>query len=156
MELGRIDRARLDRRGELDPVLAPGDANGAGRHLRDRSPATLRQATFGGSRARRPRYNGIIRVDEVEVGARRDALEEAQLTRMTDAVPAHVRDLPARREPPHRPRDHAETAPLAELLARREQELVAETDAEKWPAPVQRPPEGREESEALEVRHRLV
>src|SRR5439155_4964502 len=63
---------------------------------------------------------------------------------------------PARREPPYHPRDHVEAASLAELLARRKQELVAEADAEKRPAPVQRPPERREEAEVLEVRHGVV
>src|SRR5438034_8178481 len=90
------------------------------------------------------------------MGARRDALEEAQLPRVLDAVPTHMRNLPARRDPPYRPRDHVEAASLAELLARRKQELVAEADAEKRPAPVQRPPEGREEAEVLEVRHGVV
>src|SRR5438034_749033 len=90
------------------------------------------------------------------MGARRDALEEAQLPRVLDAVPTHMRNLPARREPPYHPRDHVEAASLAELLARRKQELVAEADAEKRPAPVQRPPEGREEAEVLEVRHGVV
>src|SRR5207249_5573627 len=45
---------------------------------------------------------------------------------------------------------------FTEFLARREQELVAEANSEKRPAAVQRPPEGREESEAFEVRHRVV
>src|SRR5207245_10536793 len=81
---------------------------------------------------------------------------EARLTAVPAAVPAHVRDLRARREPPNRPWDHVEAAPFTELLARREQELVAEADTEKRPAPVQRPPEGREKSEALKVRHRVV
>src|SRR5207245_10105743 len=75
-ELGRVDQPPLARRGELDPVLAPRDVDGPGRHPRDRSPAILRQATHGGTLARGPRYNRVIGVDEVEVGARRNALEE--------------------------------------------------------------------------------
>src|SRR5438093_766012 len=106
-----------------------------------------------------------VEVDDMEplgaeilpVHSHRDGvLGEAQLPRVLDAVPTHMRNLPARREPPYHPRDHVEAASLAELLARRKQELVAEADAEKRPAPVQRPPEGREEAEVLEVRHGVV
>src|SRR5436309_3941136 len=152
MELGRVDPPLFDRGRELDPVLAPRRAKGRA----PRSPVRLPQATLGLSRARGRRYDRVIGVDEVEMGARRDALEEAQLPRVLDAVPTHMRNLPARREPPYHPRDHVEAASLAELLARRKQELVAEADAEKRPAPVQRPPEGREEAEVLEVRHGVV
>src|SRR5438034_7912863 len=152
MELGRVDPPLFDRGRELDPVLAPRRAKGRA----PRSPVRLPQATLGLSRARGRRYDRVIGVDEVEMGARRDALEEAQLPRGMDAVPTHMRNLPARREPPYHPRDHVEAASLAELLARRKQELVAEADAEKRPAPVQRPPEGREEAEVLEVRHGVV
>src|SRR5205809_241929 len=152
MELGRVDPPLFDRGRELDPVLAPRRAKGRA----PRTPVRLPQATLGLSRARGRRYDRVIGVDEVEMGARRDALEEAQLPRVLDAVPTHMRNLPARREPPYHPRDHVEAASLAELLARRKQELVAEADAEKRPAPVQRPPEGREEAEVLEVRHGVV
>src|SRR5207245_9066509 len=62
----------------------------------------------------------------------------------------------AQREPHYIHRDQVETAPFTEFLARREPELVAEANSEKRPAAVQRPPEGREESEAFEVRHRVV
>src|SRR5437773_2095197 len=110
MELGRVDPPLFDRGRELDPVLAPRRAKGRA----PRTPVRLPQATLGLSRARGRRYDRVIGVDEVEMGARRDALEEAQLPRVLDAVPTHMRNLPARREPPYHPRDHVEAARLSD------------------------------------------
>src|SRR5262250_1176226 len=116
----------------------------------------LSQAALGRSRAHGPRYNRIIRVDEVEVRARRDTVEETQIAGMGHAIPSHVRDLPPGGEPTHGAGDHVEPAALAEFLAGREQELIAETDPEKRAAAVERPAERRKQPEPLEIRHRVV
>src|SRR5262249_18439090 len=104
----------------------------------------------------KPRYNWIIRVDEVEVRARRDAVEEAQIAGVRHAVPSHVRNLPPGGKPAHGAGDHVEPAALAELLAGREQQLIAETNPEKRAAAVERPAECRKQAEPLEVRHGVV
>src|SRR5262245_45111480 len=107
MKLRGEDPPPLQRRGKPHPVLAPADAEGLGAEAglnRDgrsgvRSPGPLRQATLGLTRARGPRYNRIVRVDEVEVSARGDAVEQAEAL-VLDAVPAHVGHLAARRKAP--------------------------------------------------------
>src|SRR5215831_20382829 len=116
----------------------------------------LSQATLGRSRAHGPRYNRIIRVDEVEVRARRDTVEEAQIAGVRHAVPSHVRNLPPGGEPAHGAGDHVEPAALAELLAGREQQLIAETDPEKRAAAVERPAERRKQAEPLKVLHGVM
>src|SRR5207245_6680663 len=115
MELRRIDPPDLDGRGEPDAVVAPG-------HVK----VLLR-----------PRVR-IIRVHEIEMGARGNTLEEPELSRVLHAIPSHVRNLPAGREPPYGAGHDVEPAPFAELLARREQQLIAEADAEKRTAAVER------------------
>src|SRR5262245_40067609 len=156
-----MNPADLDRGGKLHPIVAPRRAQSGQRRIQSarsgvRSHTLLSQATFGQSRAHGPRYNWIIRVHEVEVRARRDAVEESQVPRVLHAVPAHVRDLPAGRKPAHGARHDVEPAALAEFLARREQELIAETDPKKRPAAVERAPERAGEPEAIEIRHRVV
>src|SRR2546428_13522231 len=83
MELGRVDPAALDRRRESYAVVTPRHA-----HLVRLPRPTLRsdarshvrlcQATLGQSRAHGPRYDRIVRVDEVEASARGDAFEQPE------------------------------------------------------------------------------
>src|SRR5215510_12716416 len=129
-----MDPTYLDGGGELHAVVAPGSL--------ERLRSTFRRR--------------VIRVDEVEVRARGDAVEEAHVPSVLHAIPAHVRDLPTGRQPAHGARHDVEPAALAEFLARREQQLVPEADPEKRPAAVERAPERPREPEAIEVRHRVV
>src|SRR5436309_10554139 len=145
MELRGVDRAQLDRGGEAHAVLAPRLPE-IGRVGATRISG---QATRGANRARGPRYNRIIRVHEVEARALRHPLEQAQPPAVLDGVPAHVRDLPSRRKSPHDARDDVEAAALAELLAAREEQLVAEADAEKRARAIERPPQRRQQAERL-------
>ncbi len=65
----------VDGRGEPETVVAPGKP---GFHL-----------------ARSRRQFRIVRVDEVEMRAARDTVEQRERPIVLDAVPAHVRDLAA-------------------------------------------------------------
>src|SRR5262245_16506123 len=93
---------------------------------------------------------------EIEVRAARDALEQAQVAGVLHAVPSHVRNLPPGRQPAYDAGDDVEPAALAELLAGRKQQLIAETDAEKRAAAVERPAQRSQQAEPLEVRHGVV
>src|SRR5215510_2045180 len=93
---------------------------------------------------------------EVEAGARRDAVEDREVAGMVDSIPSHMGNLLNGRQAAHRARHDVEPAPLAEFLARREQELVAETDAEERPPAVERAPKRRDEAQTVQVRHRVV
>src|SRR5262249_30899898 len=68
----------------------------------------------------------------------------------------HVRDLPTGREPAHDAGQHVEALALAELLAAREEQLVAEADAEERAAAVERATQRRRQAETLEIGHRIV
>src|SRR4029453_253440 len=117
MELGRVDAPCLARRREADAVFTPAPPD----------------VVAGVSRDARK-----VRVDEIEALALGDPVEEPQRATVLDTIPAHVRHLESRRKAMHHAGDHVEAAPLAELLASGEQQLVAQADAEKRPAPVQR------------------
>ena len=93
---------------------------------------------------------------EVEVGALGNPVEETQPSSVRHLVPAHVGDLAAARQSADDARERVEPAAVAELLAGREQQLVPETDAEERPATVQRPMDGGQEAEAIEIGHRVV
>src|SRR6516162_6193418 len=134
MELGRVDPPDLDRRGKSHAVLAPG-------HLQ-RHRSALRHR--------------IKRMDEVEVRAGRNAVEESEIAAVLHAIPSHVRDLLATWQPAHGSRNDVEAAALAEFLAGREQKLIAETDAQKRPTAVERSAHGGQEAELIEIRHRIV
>src|SRR5262245_40457856 len=105
MKLRGMDPAHFDRCGESHAVVAPGTTQSGRRawSVRSgvRSHTLLFQTTLGQSRPHGPRYNRIIRVHEVEVRARRDAVEKLQVAGVLDAIPAHVRNLSALRQPPH-------------------------------------------------------
>src|SRR5438445_12497978 len=77
MKLRREDHAALDGGGKAHPVVAPRRGDAVDRHRR------------------------VIGVDEVEVGAVRNPLEQAQPPAVLDLIPAHVRDLASGREPAH-------------------------------------------------------
>src|SRR5262245_13581245 len=128
---------------------------------RVRRPGLLGQATLGltrtrGTRSNNPRYNRIIRVDEIEVGAGRNAHEELLPAIRLHSVPAHVRHFEAGGEPPDGPGNHVEPLAVTELLARGEQQLVAQADAQERPLPVERPAQGGQQSEGVEVFHGIV
>src|SRR5437773_133012 len=119
MELGGVDPPDLDRRRESHAVLAPRDAHSlrARSHgsrvrsvrSRGRSHTLLSQATLGQSRAHGPRYNRIIRVNEIEMRARRDAVEEPELPGVLQA------DRRRHSDPPERHLDRAEVpAPVVD------------------------------------------
>src|SRR5437667_9023383 len=112
MELRRIDPPDLDGRGEPDAVVAPG-------HVKIRLRSRVR----------------IIRVHEIEMGARGNTLEEPELSRVLHAIPSHVRNLPAGRQPPYGAGHDVEPAPFAELPLPGERQLKPEPDAEKGRAP---------------------
>src|SRR5437867_187767 len=109
-----------------------------------------------GRAQRRVRGLRVVRVHEVEVGARRDPVEETQVAPMFHLVPPHVRNLEPGREAAHRARDHVEALALSELLALGEEELVAETDPEEGAPVVQAAPDGLQQPEGLEGRHGVV
>src|SRR5438093_8657286 len=131
MKLGRVGPPDLDGSCEPDTVFAPRDPQrsretprpGVRRHTPMwtfgsgiRRHTLLHQATLGQSRAHGPRYDRVIGVDEVEVRARRDAVEQPELAGVLHAVPSHVGNLPPGREPAHGAGDDVEPLSLAELL----------------------------------------
>src|SRR6185295_19428419 len=130
VELGGVERPARDRRREREPVRA-------GRHP---------ERGVGGLR--------IVGVHEVEVRAARDAVEDLQISPVLDLVPAHVRHLEAGGEAAHRARDDVEPLALAELLALREEELVAEADPEERPLALEAGAQRRDQSQRLEAAHR--
>ena len=93
---------------------------------------------------------------EVEVRAVRNSVEERERAVVLDAVPSHVRNLATGWEAAHDTWNHVEPASLAELLARRKEELVPEADAEERPRAVERAAQGLDETARCEVRHRIV
>src|SRR2546427_11399834 len=95
-------------------------------------------------------------MDEVEVGARGDAAQQPEVSGVLHAVPPHVWNLPPGGETAPRAGDDVEPSSLAELLARGEQQLVAEADPEKRPVAVERAAERGQQAQAVEVRHRVV
>ena len=86
----------------------------------------------------------------------RNAVEQLQVSRVLHAVPSHVRDLGSRRQTAHGAGNHVEPAPLAELLARGEQQLIAEADPQERPRAVERSPQRGQEAERVEVPHGVV
>src|SRR5262249_60749931 len=82
--------------------------------------------------------------------------EQPQAAAVLDAVPAHVRDLASRWKAAHDAGNHVETAALAELFAAGEEQLIAETDAEKRSRTVERAAQRSEQAESLEIGHRIV
>ena len=109
-----MNGASFDRGGKAHAVFTPGGAHPVGRHVR------------------------VVGVDEVIVGAVRDPLEQSQPPAVLDAIPTHVGHLTAGREPSHHAGQDFEATSLAEFLATREEQLVAQTDAEKRPGAVER------------------
>src|SRR5215470_978342 len=93
---------------------------------------------------------------EVEVRAGRNSLEQAQIALRFHLVPSHVGDLGPRWETARRTGDDVESLALSKLLALREQELVAETDAEEGTAIVKTRADRVEQTERLERPHRIV
>src|SRR5207247_2279640 len=75
---------------------------------------------------------------------------------LLDSIPAHVRNLPTGREPAHDAGQHVEALALAELLAAREEQLIAEADAEKRAAAVERATQRRRQVKTVEIGHRIV
>src|SRR5262245_54359494 len=122
MELRREDPPGLHRRGEAHAILTP----------------RLAQVTGRG--------HGVIGVHEVKVRAVGDALEETQLPAVPHAIPPHVRHIETGREATHHARDRVEALAMAELLAAREQNLVADADAEERTATVERAADRIEEA----------
>src|SRR5262245_30571374 len=160
MKLRRVNPSHLYRRRKPHAVITPSDSQRSHRSG-VRSHPLLSQATLGPSRPRGPRYNNprynrIKGVDEVEPRTRRDAVEDREVTLVLHSIPSHVGNLLTGRQAAHRARHDVEPAPLAEFLARREQELVAETDAEERPPAVERAPKRRDEAQTVQVRHRVV
>src|SRR2546425_9412326 len=104
----------------------------------------------------RPRYDRIVRVDEVEASARGDAVEQPEVPGVLHAVPSHVGNLRPGRQTAHGTGDDVEPSSLAELLTGGKQELIAEADPQERPAAIERPAEGGQQAQAVEVRHRVV
>src|SRR5438093_9013584 len=161
MELGRVDPAALDRRRESYAVVTPRHANlvrlpRATLRSDARSHVRLCQATLGQRRAHGPRYNRIVRVDEVEASARGDAVEEPEVPSVLPAVPSHVGNLRSGRQAAHGTGDDVEPSSVAELFTGGKQELIAEADPQERLAAVERPAEGGQQAQAVEVRYRVV
>src|SRR5262249_32025713 len=133
---------RVELRGEEAPAL---DGGGEGHTV----------LTPGGLETLCSRLR-VIGVDEVEMGAVGDPFEEPQPSTVLDAIPAHERDLASVWKSPHRPGHHVEPTALAELLAAREEQLIAQADAEERPAAVERAPKRRREPQSVESVHRVV
>src|SRR5215510_11436021 len=93
---------------------------------------------------------------EVEMRAGGNALEQAQIGLRLHLVPTHVGDLEPRGKTAHRARDDIESLALSKLLTLREQQLVAETDAEEGTAIIERRANRVEQTERLERCHRIV
>ena len=112
---------------ELDAEQRP--AGDRRRRTAGRARSSARTASLGGAAGGR----AGVRVDEVEVGAVGDAVEQRVLARALDLVPADVRAGSGRpRGATVRPGEHAERR-RAVLVAALEQELQAEADAEERP-----------------------
>src|SRR5687768_8460072 len=133
MKLCRMDAPKLDGRRKADTILAP-----------------------RGLQTRPDGYNRIIRVDEIEVGVLRHAVEQTQAPAVRDPVPPHVRHLASCRKATDDPGNQIEPVALAELLAAREEQLIAEADAEEGPRAIDGAPHGRQQAEPREVLHRIV
>src|SRR5438876_931671 len=80
----------------------------------------------------------------------RNSDEGRQRAVVPDAVPSHVRNLATGWEAAHDTWNHVEPASLAELLARRKEELVPEADAEERPRAVERAAQGLDETARCE------
>src|SRR5262245_25938994 len=93
---------------------------------------------------------------EVEMRAGGNALEQAQIGLRLHLVPSHVGDLESRGKTAHRARDDIESLALSKLLTLREQELIAETDAEEGTAIVKTRADRVQQTERLERPHRIV
>src|SRR5262249_17610389 len=98
----------------------------------------------------------IVRVHEIEVGAGGDALEEPKARVGRHSVPPHVRNLATGRKTADDAWDDVETASVTEFLAPREQELVAQADAEKGSASVEGAMEGVDQTETGQGGHGVV
>src|SRR5215472_3508002 len=98
----------------------------------------------------------VVRVHEVEVRSARHAVEDREVSRVLHGVPAHVRHLEPSREAADHARQHVQPLALPELLALREEELIAEADAEERPALIESRADRLEEPSRLEVGHGVV
>ena len=67
-----------------------------------------------------------------------------------------MRHLEASGEPPDGAGDDVEPPTVTELLARGEEQLIAQADAQERPLPVQRPAQGGEQSKGVEIPHGVV
>src|SRR5256885_7820803 len=86
-----------------------------------------------------------------------DGIRDYKVTGVqTCALPIYVRNLPTGREPAHDAGQHVEAPALAELLAAREEQLIAEADAEKRAAAVERATQRRRQAKTVEIGHRIV
>ncbi len=92
-------------------------------------------------------------MNEVEVGAVRDAIEQRVLARPLDLVPADVGERRRTLEP-DRPTGQDTERHRAILVAPLEQELEPEADPEERAAGGQPAPDRRREAPAVEARHR--
>src|SRR5436309_15523583 len=104
-----------------------------------------------GHRERRVGNGWIVGVHEVEVRPTGHPVEDREIARVLHGVPSHVRDLEPAGEAANHTRNHVEPLALAKLLALREEELIAEADAEKRASFVEGSPERLEEPPRLEI-----